>query len=178
MTWNMGDNWPAALKTIGSILNLEAEAEAVLASYNEAVIQAKASLPHIQGKTASIVRWNPKGPAYMYQDSFAATVLHDLGFARPEHQSEKGMGHGPPLSFEALDRIDADWIFLGTLSPAGEAADAMKAALDMPAFKQLKAVKSNQMIVVDGSLWTSLAGPIGARYIIDRILQTTQPAPQ
>ena len=45
----------------------------------------------------------------------------------------------------------------------------MKRALETPAFRELTAVKNGRVIPVDGSLWTSLGGPLAALRILDDV---------
>ena len=88
---------------------------------------------------------------------------------RPEQQREPGFTHSQALSLESLDLLDADWLVVGTLAGTGEAADALNQARDTPAFQQLGAVQSGQMAPVDGSLWTSVGGPLAAMQVIDDV---------
>ncbi|WVM88132.1 ABC transporter substrate-binding protein [Halopseudomonas pachastrellae] len=144
-------------------------ADAFTASYQTRVQQAREALAAEQGQTMSIVRWNPKGPVYMLEDSFASQIVKELGFVRPEQQRQPGFTHSQALSLESLDLLDADWLVVGTLAGTGEAAEALNQARDTPAFQQLGAVKAGQMAAVDGSLWTSVGGPLAAMQVIDDV---------
>ena len=161
-----GEPWKDVFNRVAVSLNREAEAKTFMAKYEQELTDAKAKLGNKVGQTVSIVRWNPNGPAFMYQDSFASLVLRDLGFTRPEPQKIPGQKHSMPVSFEALNIIDADWLFIGTLDPKGDAASAMQEMHNNAAFKRLNAVKANQYYTVDGSMWTSIGGPIAALDIV------------
>ncbi|WP_372796299.1 ABC transporter substrate-binding protein [Pontiella sp.] len=170
-TYAATDSWRAAIQGVGEALNLQAEAEAFLADYDRRVAEVRRELGEKAAQSASIVRWNPKGPVYMYADSFARKVLADIGMAVPAAQTDPGYAHSKTMSFEMLSVIDADWIFLGTLNGEGEAQKALDAALENPAFAQLNAVKNDRVIVVDGSMWTSAGGPLAARGIVEEVYQ-------
>lgn len=172
VTFNYKENWKTAFINFSKYLGKEKSAENFLKSYKNKINSVKNKIGKNQGSTVSIVRWNPKGPAYMLEQSFSRLVLNDLQFARPNHQSGKGISHSKPLSLEDLNLIDGDWIFLGTLSSIGKATKSMNQTLNTPSFKRLKAVQNKKAITIDGSLWTSLGGPLAALKIIDDIEKT------
>ncbi|SMC25904.1 iron complex transport system substrate-binding protein [Andreprevotia lacus DSM 23236] len=169
VTYKLGDDWKAAFARIAQITARDAQAQSFMATYQQRLTQVRSQLGKQAGATVSVVRWNPQGPAYMLKDAFASLVLADLQLKRPAGQLQPGIAHSPPLSLEALNRIDADWLFIGTLAPAGQASSALASAKAMPAFQQLAAVKRQQMVVIDGSLWTSLGGPLAALAIVDDV---------
>ncbi|QBC44748.1 ABC transporter substrate-binding protein [Iodobacter fluviatilis] len=164
-----GTEWKSAFSQFAGYLNRDAEAKVFLKQYQDRADQLQGKLAAHQNETVSIVRWNPKGPGYMFNDAFASLVIRDLQLARPKSQMQPGVAHSHPLSLEALDQIDADWLFLGTLSPEGEAANMLKTVKDSPAFAQLNAVKQNHVVVIDGSLWTSAGGPLAALAILNDV---------
>ncbi|WP_435105183.1 ABC transporter substrate-binding protein [Arhodomonas sp. AD133] len=175
VTYQIGESWRQALQGAAEALHRQAEAEAFLARYRERATAVEAALGQHAGASVSIVRWNPRGPAYMQRDAFASRVIRDAGLRRPDHQQEPGTAHTPPLSLEALERIDADWIFVGTLQPAGEAVRALEQARDMPAFQALNAVQAGHVVSVDGSLWTGPGGPLGALAILADVEEAMAP---
>jgi iron complex transport system substrate-binding protein len=168
-TYGMEDGWRIALEQVADALNLQEQAEAFESAYAERVKAIQAELGDSLQKTASIIRWNPKGPAFMHADSFARTIAGDLGLGIPDGQNVEGPAHSKTISFENLNLIDADWIFLGTLTGEGDAQRSFDAARDNPAFARLDAVKSGQVVVVDGSMWTSSGGPIAAQQLVEEI---------
>lgn len=171
LTFQYGESWKDTLKRTANILNRQTQADAFMARYQQAVTQSKLLIGDKIGQTMSVVRWNPKGPAYMFKDSFASLVITDLGMKRPLRQQKPGHTHSLSLSLEALDILDADWLVLGTLSTSGEAVDAMHQAETMPAYQQLSAIKNNRFQAVDGSLWTSVGGPLASLSVMDDIVK-------
>lgn len=166
VTYRNSDPWKLVFDRVATILGREAAAAEFLARYEQELRAARGRLPSLQGKTVSIVRWNPNGPAFMQRDAFASLVLRDLGLDRPPAQQVEGQKHSMPISLEALHMIDADWLFIGTLEASGESATAMREVADNPAFQRLTAVKSKRHHPVDGSKWTSVGGPLAALSIV------------
>lgn len=170
VTFKWGTPWKQTLADVAVVLDRQDQARAFMQRYQARVVQARQTLNEQQGDTLSIVRWNPKGPAYMHRDAFASRVALELGLKRPSYQQEPGFTHSLSLSLESLELLDADWLVIGTLSPSGEAVDAMRQAKQTPAFTQLSAVRAGRYGTVDGSLWTSVGGPLAAMQVIDDIV--------
>lgn len=169
VSYKANEDWKTAFERISRIVNRPQQHAEFMSAYQKRADQVRARLGKQAEATVSIVRWNPQGPAYMLKDSFASLVLADLKLKRPVSQQQPGVAHTQPLSLEALDRIDGDWLFVGTLAPAGQATEAMNAARQSPAFRQLRAVQLQRMVTVDGSLWTSMGGPLAALAVLDDV---------
>lgn len=169
VTYKSGDDWKTHFRQTATALNKETEASTFLTDYDRKVQSTKSRLgPNVDAEV-SIVRWNPTGPGYMLSNSFASYVVSDLGLRRPAGQQGDGPGHSPPLSLEAMEQIDGDWLFFGTLSSEGDAVQAMETAKQHLLFKQLDAVKNNHVVAIDGSLWTSVGGPLAALAVLDDV---------
>ncbi|QZA78743.1 iron-siderophore ABC transporter substrate-binding protein [Deefgea tanakiae] len=175
ITTQAGADWKTAFNQMAALLGKNAQAQHFLAQYQTRVAQLRTQIKPAQ--TISIVRWDPKGPGFMLKDAFASLVVQDLGLTRPAGQMQPGANHSKPLSLEALTEIDADWLFIGTLSPEGDAAATLKTVQTAPAFRNLHVVKNQQVRIIDGSLWTSTGGPLAALAVLDDVeknLRTVQ----
>jgi len=168
VSYKQGEDWQLALRRIAEVVGRPAQADALLSAYRRRAETLRGKLGAQANATVSVVRWNPQGPSYMLKDAFASLVLADLKMRRPAAQMQAGVAHSPPLSLEALSRIDADWLFVGTLNTS-QANDALSAARQSPAFRQLGAVQKGHMVAVDGSLWTSPGGPLAALAILNDV---------
>lgn len=166
VTYRLGEDWQHALRRIGGVLGRDAAAGSALAGYQSTVAQVAGRLGARSHAMVSIVRWSPQGPALIQQGLFGSDVVRDIGLRRPAGQLGSNATHSAPISLENLDQIDADWIFLGTLSPDGADAKALKAAEALPAFQRLRASRERHVVEVDGSTWTSLGGPLAARSVL------------
>ncbi|SEH88978.1 ABC transporter substrate-binding protein [Stutzerimonas xanthomarina] len=169
VTFKWAEPWQSSMQRTAHILNKDAEAKAFLDRYEARAAEARERLKDHQGETFSIVRWNPKGPSYMFKDAFSSTVVEDVGLVRPAHQQDPGHTHSMALSLESLELLDADWLVIGTLATSGEAVEALSQAEETPAFRQLSSIQAKRFDAVDGSLWTSLGGPMAALQVIEDV---------
>ncbi|WP_404816594.1 ABC transporter substrate-binding protein [Streptomyces thermolineatus] len=167
VTFRHKDSWKESFAGVGEALNKKAEADKVLAGYDERVEELRAALGDRADDTVSVVRWAGNSAAVMQQGVFVSDVLKDLGVKRPAEQAEQGEGHSTPISMEALDRIDGDWLFVGSLDEAN--TKSLDAALEKKEFAALDAVEKGRVTKVDGSKWTSLGGPAAALSVLDDI---------
>ncbi len=170
VTFNVGADWKDAFGAVAEALGRTDEQQKVMADYDAQVDSVQQALGAAANSEVSVVRWNPKGPSTINQGTFASTVLADVGFRRPAGQMEQAV-HSMPLSMENLDQIDADWIFVGTLSGDGSDASALDSAMASPSFAALGAAQAGHVSTVDGSMWMSLGGPLAASAMLDDIQQ-------
>lgn len=175
ITYEGSETWQTSFERIAEVLDRTDEHASFMANYRQRADRLRNALGQRVGNSVSIVRWSARGPLFMLRDAFASRVLADVGLVRPPAQRRPGVAHSPPLSLEALDRLDADWLFLGTLRAAGESDGALKEARAMPAFHALGAVKQNHVVVVDGSLWTSNGGPLAACAVLNDVAEAMTP---
>lgn len=158
------DDWKLSFKAIANTLNRLDEADRVLAEYDAKVAEVKGRLGENAGAEVSIVRWNPQGPSWMEKRQFSSMIATDLGLKRPKAQDKDGTAHSMPLSLEALDEIDGEWLFLSSLTEDGrKALDEVK---ETKAFKELDAVKNGRVVTVDGSVWSTRGGPLAAQVVL------------
>lgn len=169
VTFKLGEDWKSALKRTAGALNRGGKAKRVLAHYDRRVKDVKAKLGDNADAEVSVVRWSPQNPSIIKQGLFASDVLKDLGLRRPPSQAKQGPPHGVPVSLENIDRLDGDWMFLGTLTEDGPDVRNLKKVEKTAAFKDLTAVQKGHVVAVDGSQWTSLGGPQAALGVLDDV---------
>ena len=134
--------------------------------------EIQTSLEDEAGGTFIVARWSADGPQIMAPSlTFSSRVLLDLGMTgAPEiPELQEGHPHSAPLSLESLQLLDVDWAFLGTLSPVGDAVDTLQDAINNPLFQTLSVVQNDHVVFIDGSLWTSVGGPIAAMMVLDDV---------
>lgn len=163
--------WQVHLVRTGEALNMQADAEALIADYDSRISSLRDSVGASAGGEFVVARWAAEGPQIMAPGTISSNILMEIGLTSPSEipELEEGHRHTPPLSLETLDLIDVDWAFVGTLQAVGDAVDALDEALDSPLFQALDIVQNERLIVVDGSIWTSVGGYIGAMTILDDI---------
>ncbi|GAB4582044.1 MAG: hypothetical protein Fur0022_47970 [Anaerolineales bacterium] len=166
ITFNAGDDWRTAFRGAANALNQTAEAEAWLTAFDERVTSLAATIP--AGTEISIVRFNPDGPVIMSPMSFASVLASEVGLTRPEAQMGiEGPGHGDTISEEALQTLEADFLFVGALNPEG--TGVLETALENPLYGALNVFQKDAYAVVDGAVWTTLGGPLAAETILNDI---------
>lgn len=180
-------DWQASFQVVADALDRGAEAEEFVASYDDRVAQISEALPDDVG-TVSITRWGLASGGFMPPDTFPGEVVAAVGLARPEAQQATGTGHSHPVSLENIEMLDADWMFFSTLGGAtspdsqdagdgdiGTAASqrALDSALELNVgLQDLDVYKSDQIVPVDGSLWSSAGGATAALRLLDDIENT------
>ena len=141
-------------------LGKEAEGQEVLAAIEAKTAEVKAKAGSVAGQTAAIIRWMEAGPVVFTWKSMSGQTLAALGLTSvPLAESLEGP-HTDVLSLENLTEVDADWLVIAAFGDTGKAA--YEAVTTDPIYANLKAVKSGQVIVTDGNLWSSTNGPLAA----------------
>src|SRR5690606_23239826 len=166
-----GYDWQSHFRSVADALNMQAQADEFLATYDERIDELQTSLADHLGEEFIVVRWSAEGPQVMAPITFVSAVLFDLGLIYPEDipELQSGHAHSAPLSLETLGVIDVDWAFIGTLQGEGDAVTALDTVLENPLFQALEVVQNDQMILIDGSLWTSSGGPLAAMLVLDDV---------
>ncbi len=179
-----GGDWRTNFRLAAAAVGRAADGTKVLADY-DAHVRRVATRLRAEGfdkDTFSIVRWQGSSAALVLLELPPGQALTDLGLKRPAGQDHRGRGHSEPVSLENLDRIDADYMFFGTLGgssvsnpQAGGSADvaasrkALRQAARTPGFVELTAYRKGHILPVDGSLWTSTGGPILMNDVVDDV---------
>lgn len=177
-----GADWKTTFRNVANALNKVEEAEQVLADFDAYAESVKDKLyaAGYADKTFSIVRWQGSNASLILKELPPGMALEAIGLNRPPAQDKEGRGHSEPISLENLADADADYMFFGTLGGssvgnpvAGGAADVSGAeqayaeARGVPGFRDLTAYRGGNVILVDGSMWTSTGGPILMRRIVE-----------
>ncbi|WP_083329771.1 ABC transporter substrate-binding protein [Pseudomonas sp. D1-3] len=159
-------DWRNNVAFYGQALGKQQQAQAAIAAVEARIEGLKGKIE--PGQVASVVRWSPQGPGVMSQHLFVGQLLGQLGFKGTAMAAELTQKpHSDALSLENLSRIDGDWLFLATLNADGD--KALEQARQQPAFARLKAVSSGHVQSVDGQIWSSGAGPLAAKVILDDV---------
>ena len=174
-TETTGGVWKENLKVHAEALGLEKEAAARLTAYET---QAKALGEAIRKKdggsmpTASVVRFIA-GPTRLYQsNSYSGVVLDDIGFERPESQvSDDPEVTMKDVSPEEIDQADADLIFVTTADTPDKTQQ--KQVTSNPVWKDLPAVKDDQVFEVPDETWMSGIGVQAAEEMLKDVAEAT-----
>lgn len=159
----VGVAWKENFLLAGRALGKEAEAEQILADYEE---KAKA-VGQLAGNPAdtevSMARQMPDSIRLYGKGSFIGTILEDAGFSRPEiQQVDKTVVE---ISREQISQANGDLIFYSAFGPTSQAAlDELVAG---PLWQNLSAVQNGKSYEVADDLWYLGIGPIAADLVLD-----------
>ncbi|MGM0858974.1 MAG: ABC transporter substrate-binding protein [Pseudomonadota bacterium] len=163
------DNWKAEARLYGDALNRQDAIEDAISAVDQRAAELASALDAAGvGGTAFVVRWMPGGPMVMSKNLFTAGLLAQVGLTVEDAGlvGERGV-HSDILSLENLSQVDGDWLFLATLNEDGQ--EALASAKQSSAFTRLDVVQREQVVPVNGQLWTSANGPLAAQAILDDI---------
>ncbi|WP_202924897.1 iron-siderophore ABC transporter substrate-binding protein [Myxacorys almedinensis] len=164
--FNMPD-WKDQFNLVAEILGKESEAQQVWEQYYQRVEELKAALGDLyENRTISVASTSPSNNYVLVKNSFAGSILNDVGLQRPAVQDVIKPGGGIyNISEERLDILDGDILFLLYTYDWGE-METYQRLKKKPIWKQLKAVKNNQVFLVD--FWTWIwSDPSAANAVID-----------
>lgn len=168
-------SWQDEFALYAKVLGKTQQAEQLMTQYQQRVKKLQTQL---QGKQqqikVSIVRVYADNRLGIYlKNSFAGTILSDVGFARPAFQNKGTIGKAPfqiVVSKEALQAADGDVIFTWTFGATSNIAQSAKTALQQmqndPLWLKLNAVQQNRVYVV-GDYWHVAGTPTQAMWVID-----------
>ncbi len=162
----IGGDWQEPLRTYAEALGATEELDEALGEVT-ARAEALADQGALDG-SAAVVRWAANGPVLMNAALMSGSLLQAAGATPVQAAADLGTRpHSDPLSLENLTQVDADRLFLAAFGADG--TGALDAARSQPAFTQLQAVQQDTTSEVDGSIWSSAAGPIAADLVMDDI---------
>ncbi|MBD1908990.1 MULTISPECIES: iron-siderophore ABC transporter substrate-binding protein [unclassified Leptolyngbya] len=165
LAWEGTPSWKQHLFDVAAVLNKTAEAEQIMARYNQRVAELKASLGDRPATLeVSFVHLCCNQVDLDLKNSFIGTILEDVGFRRPPAQDKTAEGGMVKLSEERLADADGDLLFVTTFSNDDDRA--LQKLQQQPLWSQLKAVQRNQVYPVDYSTWRG-ADILAAEQVLD-----------
>lgn len=160
-------DWKQNFLLYTDALNKQSEAKQALEKYEQKVSQLKAQLPNANQTVVSIVATNQGKVGVYSANSFAGSILKDIGVARPEVQT-KIKRHADMISREDLDSLDGDIIFL-IHDPNSDSSLDHQAFINDPLWSSLKAVQSNTVFEVNSQVWAAGRNILAAQQVLDDV---------
>ncbi|WP_430787124.1 ABC transporter substrate-binding protein [Virgibacillus flavescens] len=155
-------DFKGTVNLMGETLNKQERADEILSKWNNRVedftTKAEEQLGDKWPQNVALINFRTDH-ARIYYDSFAGSILKEAGFTRPDNQ--QGDDWGVKLTDkESITAMNADvfFVFMGD-EPAVE--DTYNEWTKHPLWKELDAVKNDQVYRVDQVIW-NMAGGIGA----------------
>lgn len=158
------------VKLMGEALNQEEKANEILTNWDNRVADLSAKLEEKLGDEwpleVSILNFRPDH-ARIYNTGFAGSVLEEVGFARPENQQ---IDDAVTMleDKEAITDMNADVFYIfNEDDPA--VAKTFEEWTNHPLWKDLDAVKADQVYMVDVVTWNMAGGILAANLMLDDI---------
>lgn len=158
-----GVGWKENFLLAGRALGKEAEAERILADYEEKARSVGQLAGNPADTEVSMVRQMSDSIRLYGTGSFIGTILEDAGFSRPEIQQVDETF--VEISREQISQADGDLIFYSAFGPTSQTAlDELVAG---PLWQNLSAVQNGKSYEVSDDLWYLGIGPIAADLVLD-----------
>lgn len=157
-TWG-AQTWQEHVQVVGKAVGKADEAEKVIADTEDAIAKVKADHPGLDGRNYSLSMGNTPAKIFTIasEDDFAAKLMSQLGLGLTPTVTDIKTVSGSPtgeLSFEQLDRLDADLVVIAFTTP-----DLKKAFESSALVKNMTAVKQGNYLVTDAETVSQLRSP-------------------
>jgi iron complex transport system substrate-binding protein len=159
-------NWKDVFQKTAMLLGREQAAEVALQQYNQRVQTLKMKLSRrYQGKQISFLALYFDSILTEANNSFAGSILKDVGLQRPPNQAVVLPYGYTELSLEELDKADGDVLLVASFT---EKDRKIIAKLQQnPLWQKLKAVQQSQVYMVSGVTWMWGSDMVGANAVLD-----------
>jgi iron complex transport system substrate-binding protein len=165
------------VELMGKAMNKEDKANELLSDWDNRVADFKEKISAKLGDKwpveASVLNFRADH-ARIYVTGYAGDILSELGFVRSEYQqkeAEKGTVVVKLTDKESIPNMNADVFFL-FLSDPGQDSAVQKTYEDWtnhPLWKNLDAVKADQVYQIDEVAWNMAGGMISANTMLDQL---------
>ncbi|SFI87827.1 ABC transporter substrate-binding protein [Thermoflavimicrobium dichotomicum] len=163
-------DWKENFKLYAKTVNKEAEGQKLIAAFDKKVEEVKKKAGDLTKKKISIVRFMP-GKVRIYQgDTFTGVIFKQLGWARPELQAKNEFA--VEVTRERIPDMDGDILLYFTYTPKKDGDSALKLEKEFtndPLWKNLNAVKNQQVFKVDDIIWNTAGGIKAANLMLDEL---------
>lgn len=144
------------LDSFGKLFGKQAEAEKLTKEINELFAQTKAA---VKGKGNGLIILVNGGKISAFGSGYRLSWIHnDLGVPFAD-ETIKGAGHGQPISFELIQKLNPDWLFvLDRIAAIGQEGKSAQEVLNNELIHQTKAWKNNQIVYLSSASYLAPGG--------------------
>lgn len=144
------------VESFGKLFNKEAEAAAVK---NEIMTLFNQTKEAVKGKGNGLIILVNGGKISAFGSGYRLSWIHnDLGVPMAD-ESIKTAGHGQPVSFEFIQKLNPDWLFvLDRIAAIGQEGKSAKEVLDNELVRQTSAWKNNRIVYLSAASYLAPAG--------------------
>lgn len=158
--------WKDNFRFYAKVLNKEAEGEKAIKEYEDKIAYIQDNYKNKLDSEVSLVRFMDGKTRIYLEDTFAGTILKEVGFKRPKAQ--QGTEFVNEIGKERLKEAEGDIMFYFTQDFGdGKGLASEKEWINDPLFKSLDVVKNNKAIKVDDIIWNTAGGIKAANLMID-----------
>ncbi|WP_328801831.1 iron-siderophore ABC transporter substrate-binding protein [Paenibacillus sp. LX16] len=159
-------DWKETVKTAGEAMNMKEQSDKLLADWDARVADFKDKMGDRLPIEATITNFRADQVRIFYM-GYAGKILKELGFTRPPGHDEDTWGV-ELTSKENIPDMNADMIFNFNSGTETEAIEKnYKDWTSSPLWKNLDAVKNNQLVQVDEVAWNMGGGYTSANMMLD-----------
>ena len=158
------ESWRDEFTALATALGRAGAAEAALDAYDTEARDIGDTL-HSRFTQASMVRFTADGGEVVGSETFAASVLADVGAHRPTAQR----GRSFPLDEDDPVQAEGDVIYV--MFADEEGIEHGRSVMESDPWRELGAVSDQRVFVVDDALWHT-TGPTAARALLGDIAET------
>jgi iron complex transport system substrate-binding protein len=166
--WRGTAAWREHFEFIAKALGKEEEAQQLWKHYYQSIDELKTALgDQYRDKEISVVAATSQWGFFIQaRNSFAGSILNDLGLKRPKVQDvDTTSGYVTFTSEEELEMLDGDIIFV--MADTEEDRRAFEKIQQKPLGKKLKAIRQGNVYFVDGLTWLGPSLPVADMVIDD-----------
>ncbi|MFC8089711.1 iron-siderophore ABC transporter substrate-binding protein [Streptomyces sp. NPDC057301] len=163
--------WQEHVQVVAKAVGKEEQGAQVIKATEGSIAAVKAKHPKLEGKTYSLSIGNTPAKIFTIasEDDFAAKLMSEVGMGLPPAVKNIKTVNGSPtgeLSFEQLDKLDADLVVIAFTTP-----DLKKAFESSDLVKNMSAVKEDRYVVTDVATISQLRSPsaLGIPWALDNL---------
>ncbi|MDD0823020.1 siderophore ABC transporter substrate-binding protein [Mannheimia sp. AT1] len=144
------------IDSFGKLFNKEAEADKLKAEINTLYEETKAA---VKDKGNGLIILVNGGKISAFGSGYRLSWIHEgLGIPMAD-ASIKTAGHGQPVSFEFIQKLNPDWLFvLDRIAAIGEEGKTAQQVLDNELVRQTKAWKNGNVIYLSSASYLAPGG--------------------
>ncbi|WP_027631698.1 ABC transporter substrate-binding protein [Clostridium hydrogeniformans] len=158
--------WKNNFKFYSKVLDKEAEGDKLIKDFDNRINSIKETYKDKLDTKISLVRFMAGKTRIYLGDTFAGTILREIGFARPESQQSSEFVN--EIGKERLKEADGDVMFYFTYEIGdGKGLAREKEWVEDPLFNSLSAVKNNKAFKVNDTTWNTAGGIKAANIMLD-----------
>ena len=158
--------WQENFRLWAEAVNRKAEGEKILAEWDKRIADFRQKAGDKLKMKVSLVRFMPGRVRILYKDTFAGSILEEIGFARPPAQDKNEFA--AEVSKERIPEMDGDILFYYTYETGdGKASQLEKEWTNDPLWTNLSVVKNGKAYKVDDVIWNTAGGIKAANLLLD-----------